>query len=92
MEKITFTFSDTKETVEFFVLEQTKFQGCQYLLVTDGDEEDEEAEAYIFKDLSRPEDKEAVYEMVEEDQELEAVSQIFSELLENVELKMEQES
>ena len=35
MDKITFTFSDTEETVEFFVVEQTKFQGQQYLLVAD---------------------------------------------------------
>lgn len=88
MDKISFTFSDTKETVEFFVLEQTKFQGCQYLLVTDSDEE-EEAEAYILRDLSKPEDQEAVYEMVWDEDELEAVSQIFGELLEDVDFVME---
>lgn len=88
MEKIEFTFSDTKETVEFFVVEQTRFQGYPYLLVTDGDDEEEEADAYIFKDLSRPEDTEAVYELVEDEEELEAVSQIFEALLEDVDFEM----
>lgn len=88
MDKITFTFSDAEETVEFFVLEQTKFQGQQYLLVTDSEDEEEEAQAYIFKDLSVPEDEEAVYEPVEDERELEAVSKIFEELLDDVDLRM----
>lgn len=88
MDKIAFTFSDTEEEVEFFVLEQTKFQGRQYLLVTDSDEEEEEADAYILKDLSGAQDTEAVYEMVEDEQELEALSQIFEELLEDVDFEM----
>lgn len=88
MDKITFTFSDTGETVGFFVLEQTKFQGRQYLLVTDSEEEDEEACGYILRDLSGPEDEEAVYEMVEDDKELDAVSKIFGELLDDVDIEM----
>ena len=86
MEKITFTFSDTEETVEFFVVEQTKLSGYSYLLVTE-DEDSDEAEAYILKDLSAPEDEEAVYEIVEDDDELEAVSRIFAEMLENVDFE-----
>lgn len=88
MDKITFTFSDTEETVEFFVVEQTKFQGSMYLLVTDSDaDEEEEAQAYIFKDISAMEDKESVYVSVEDEKELEAVSKIFEELLEDVEIE-----
>ena len=46
MEKIEFTFADTNETVDFYILEETKINGMQYLLVTDSDdEEEEEAEA-----------------------------------------------
>lgn len=88
MDKITFTFSDTEETVEFFVLEQTKFQGHMYLLVTDSDvDEDEDAQAYIFKDISAMEDKESIYVPVEDEKELDAVSKIFEELLEDVEFE-----
>ena len=88
MDKITFTFSDTDETVEFFVLEQTKFQGHQYLLVTEDDSQ-EDAEAYIMKDLSAPEDVEAVYELVDDEKELEAVSQIFAEILDDIDFETE---
>lgn len=87
MEKIIFTFSDTEESVEFFVLEETKFNGCQYLLVTDSDEE--EAEAYILKQLSEDEDEEAMYEMVDSEAELQVVSQIFAEILEDVDFEIE---
>ena len=87
MEKIVFTFSDTEESVEFFVLEETKFNGCQYLLVTDSDEE--EAEAYILKQLSTDEEEEATYEMVDSEAELQAVSQIFAEILEDVDFSIE---
>ena len=33
MEKIKFTFEDAGESVEFFVLEQTKLNGSVYILV-----------------------------------------------------------
>ena len=42
MEKIEFTFEDTGETVDFFVLEQTKINGAVYILVTDSEEDDAE--------------------------------------------------
>ena len=50
MEKIKFTFEDTKEEVEFFVLEQTRISGKNYILVTDSEED--EAECLILKDTS----------------------------------------
>ena len=50
-------------------------------------EEDEEAEAYILKDTSKAEDTEAVYEFVESEEELDAVSRIFAELLEDMDLE-----
>ena len=42
--------------------------------------------AYILKDLSSPEDTEAKYEIVEDDNELEYISKIFEELLEDVDI------
>lgn len=89
MEKIMFeTEEDGK--VEFFVLEETRVNGVNYLLVTESDDEDsdEEAAAYILKDTSAAEDADAVYEMVESDDELEYVSKIFAELLEDVDIEM----
>lgn len=86
MEKIIFTFEDTNEEVEFFVLEQTKVNGSSYILVTDSEEE--EAECLILKDMSAAEDADSLYEIVEDDVELSAVLKVFEELLEDVDIEM----
>lgn len=86
MEKIIFTFENTNEKVEFFVLEQTKVNGNSYILVTDSEEE--EAECLILKDTSAAEDTESLYEIVEDDVELSAVLKVFEELLEDVDIEM----
>ena len=87
MEKIEFC-SDGGEKVEFYVLEQTRLGGCDYILVTDSmDSEEEEGEALILKDISAPEDKEAIYEIVEDERELDAVAEIFSDMLEDIDLE-----
>lgn len=86
MEKITFTFEGEDQVVEFFVLEQTKLGGVTYILVTDSEEDD--AECLILKDLSKVEEDESVYEVVEDDTELLAVSKVFEELLEDVDIEM----
>lgn len=90
MERIAFTIPGTDEEVGFYVLEQTRINGRNYLLVTesdDEDDEDDESEAFILKDLSESGEEEAVYEIVEEDEELEAVSGVFAELLEDIDLE-----
>ena len=86
MEKITFTFEGEDQAVEFFVLEQTKLGGVTYILVTDSEEDD--AECLILKDLSKVEEDESVYEVVEDDTELLAVSKVFEGLLEDVDIEM----
>lgn len=86
MEKIRFTFEDTNETVEFYVLEQTTINGAAYILVTDSEEDD--AECLILKDTSAREDSDSVYEIVEDDTELMAVSKVFEELLEDVDIEI----
>ena len=70
MEKIKFIPDGEEEAAEFFVLEQTRLQGVNYLLVTESAEETEDADAYILKDLSADEDTEAIYEFVDDDEEL----------------------
>ena len=86
MEKIKFTFEDTKEDVEFFVLEQTRISGKNYILVTDS--EKDEAECLILKDTSAAEDVESVYEIVEDEAELLGVLKVFEELLEDVDIEL----
>ena len=87
MEKIQFTFEDKNETAEFYVLEQTTVNGSSYILVTDSEEDN--AECLILKDINAKEDKDSVYEIVEDDTELKAVSKVFEELLEDVDIEMQ---
>ncbi len=84
MEKITFV-PDGGEAVDFYVLEQTTIGGVNYILVTDA-EEDEEGEAYILKDMSDSDAEERVYGMVEDDTEFDAVSAVFENILEDIDL------
>ena len=81
MEKILFQAMD-EEPVEFYVLEQTTVAGVNYILVTDT--EDGDGEALILKDLSKAEDTESVYEIVSDENELDAVAGVFEDLLEDV--------
>lgn len=83
MEKVKFTL-DTQESAEFYVLEQTKLSGNQYLLVTDVQEGD--GDALILKEVVIGEGKtESIYEVVEDDTELDAVAAVFESLLEDIE-------
>ena len=85
MEKIKFQSPDgTVE--EFYIEEQTMIGGVSYLLVSDS--MDEEATAYILKDVSTGTEQEACYEMVEDDEELQAVYKVFEQMLDDVDLEM----
>lgn len=72
------------ESVELLILEETSVNGNHYILVTDAQEQEEEA--YIFRDVSPADAQEAVYEPVEDEAELEALGKIFTELLEDTEV------
>ena len=85
MEKIEF-ITDDNEVVNFYILEETRINGVNYILVTDS-EEDEDAEAFILQDTSSAQSMEASYEFIEDDNELEAVGKVFSELLEDIDLE-----
>jgi len=87
MKKIAFT-CDNGEKVDFFVVEQTIIGSIRYLLVTDGEEDDQEAEALILKDVSADTDQDACYVEVSNDDEYEAVARVFQEMLDDVDIKM----
>ena len=85
MEKIKFQLDDgTVE--EFYVEEQTRIGGISYIMVSDSLED--EATVYIMKDVSEDTSKEACYEMVEDDRELEAVFKVFEQMMEDVDIEM----
>lgn len=83
MEKIQF---ETEEgLIEFYVLDETRISGRNYLLVADSTED--EADAMILKDVSGETDTEAVYEPVDDDTELMAVAKVFEESLGDIEFE-----
>lgn len=86
MEKIKFQ-SEDGTIEEFYIEEQARINGYNYLLVSDS--LGEEAQAYILKDTSQDENQEACYVFVEEEEELEAVSKVFEQMIEDVDLQME---
>ncbi len=85
MDKITITAEDG-EQIEFYVLEQARMNGTDYLLVTETEDENEDAEAYILRDVSDGEDSQAVYEFVEDENELDALAGIFSEMIDDTKI------
>lgn len=77
---ITFDLDDGTEAL-FEVLEETKINGVNYLLVAF--EEEQSEEALILKE-DKLEQEEVVYIPVEDEQELQAVSKIFLELMDDI--------
>ena len=83
MEKVTFQKNEN-ETVEYYILEQTRISGVNYLLVTDAEEGD--GEAVILKEVSAAEYEIGGYTDDLTEEEFEAVVPIFENLLEDVDL------
>ena len=77
---ITFDLDDGSEAL-FEVLEETKINGINYLLVVSA--EDEEDEALILREDNINEN-EVVYIPVENEQELQAISKVFLELVDDI--------
>lgn len=84
MEKIEFRVPDSDETALFYVIEQTRMNGVDYLLVTE--EEDGDCDAFLLKEIPGGEEDEISYEMVESEEELEYMSKIFASILDDVDI------
>ena len=81
LETITFQ-PEGENPVDFYVLEQTRIGGINYILVTDFEEGD--GEALILKDLSKDGEEESVFAIVSDDDELSAVAGVFESMLDDV--------
>lgn len=84
-EKITFT-TEGGEEIHVFVVEQTMLSGVNYLLVTDSEET--EADAFIMRELE-DQNGQCTYEFIEDEKELDALSKVFAELLDGVDIEMQ---
>ena len=85
MDKITFTGVDGDD-LELFVLEGTRLGGVDYILAAE--EEKGDGDCYILKDVSSSTDSESVYEIVEDEKELDYLIGVFAELLDDTDIKL----
>ncbi len=67
--------------ITFTVISETRLNGNNYILVTDEVGE----EAFILKE-SRDENEDMIYEMVDDDTEIDAVGGMFRAILEDIDL------
>ena len=76
--------TDEGNEIDLFAIADTKLNGRNYILVSDS-ESDMEANAYILKELAS-DSKEVAYALVDDKQELEAIGEIFNELLDDIDI------
>lgn len=87
-------YTDDGEEIELAVLEQTRINGVNYLLVSaleeeDPDEDAEEAYAFILKETGSAGQEESEYEEVEDEEEFLSVSKIFEQLIDDIDFEVE---
>lgn len=81
LEKVTFN-PEGEDPIEFYVLEQTRIGGYNYILVSDSQEGD--GEALILKDLSKDGEEESIFTIVSEEDELAAVAGVFEDMMDDI--------
>lgn len=87
MDTIRFVFDETNEEVIFAVIGSVEYNEDVYLMVVEEEELDQEdMTAYILKAVEVDED-EVIYEIVDDEDELNAVTELFEEILENFDLE-----
>ena len=82
-EKIVLT-DESGESITLYAVEETRVAGVNYLLAA---EEEGDGSCYILRDISLPEDADAIYEIVEDEREQQYLARIFEELLEDVDIR-----
>lgn len=89
MDRIEFVFEETNERVDFCVITSTQMNDIAYLLVVEEEAlETDDPTAYILKAVAIDGDN-VIYELVDDEEELSAVSPRFDELLEQTEFEVE---
>ena len=85
--KILFLDDDGQE-IEFNVIEQTTIAGQTYLLVEDCEASSEDESVVLIMKEVQLEDDYVSYEIVEDDKELDMISDIFNALLDGLEVSL----
>jgi hypothetical protein len=84
-EKVSFIPEGETETIDFYIVEQERLAGRNYLLVTDSEEGDGEA-LILCEEIQ---DGQTVYRIVEDDAEISAVAILFRDGLEEMGILLE---
>lgn len=85
LEKIIFETDEGEE--EFYIIDDTRINGVNYILVTDAEDPDaEEIDVIILKDVSKDSDTESVYEVVTDENEMKSVAELFEESIGEVDI------
>lgn len=88
MEKVQFIPEGEDRPVDFFVLEETRLAGNQYLLVTDSPDGD--GEALILRTRPEETDTDSMFEIVEDEKELSAVLLLMRDSLEELGIEIQE--
>ena len=87
-EKVEFTLTDTGEKESFYIIEQTRINNINYILVADSAED--EASAFILKESYGDQDgSQTVYTIVDDDDELEAISKVFATMIDDMDIELQ---
>ena len=84
-EKVSFIPEGETETIDFYIVEQERLAGRNYLLVTDSEEGDGEA-LILCEEIQ---DGQTVFRIVEDDAEISAVAILFRDGLEEMGILLE---
>ena len=82
-EKIVLT-DEFGENITLYAVEETRVAGVNYLLAAD---EEGDGSCYILRDVSQAEDPDAIYEIVEDENEMDYLFHIFKELVDDIDLE-----
>jgi len=82
-EKIVLT-DEAGGTITLYAVEETRVAGVNYLLAAD---EEGDGSCYILRDVSAAESPDAIYEIVEDEDELDYLLHIFKELVDDIDLE-----
>lgn len=83
-EKLIFA-GDEGENLELYVVEKTRLGGVDYILAADTETGD--GSCYILRDRSGASDETAVFEIVEDEDELDNLLSVFAELVDDLDLE-----
>lgn len=82
-------YTDDGGEVELAILEQTRINGINYLLVSPQTDDAEDEYAFLLKESGQASQLESTYEEVRDEEEMLSVLKIFEQLMEDMDFEVE---